>query len=165
MESKFFSARLNALLLACFMFFSTALHEEKRILLYLCATVAVSIVPVLHVVLYPKLSVQIINSKFFLWITFFMCFIMLDASLRTQYSEFQFDYAVFVWATICIFLVILYEFDNPSLMIKAFCKACLWSLIAVIVCIVIMEKDSIIAGHIRIGSSMSTNNVTLLAFI
>lgn len=161
MQSKFLNINLNTLLMGILMLCAATLCNENRKLLYLGITILIAIIVATKVVMKIKLLSKLVNSKFFIWVTTFISFIMIDAFLRTQYSQMNFDLIVFIWGTIGIFFLLLFEFNDPSELIYAFSKACMIAAIGFVICIVIMEKDTILSGNVRIGATMSGNNANI----
>lgn len=148
---------MNIALMALLMFSATALYTETTTSVYIGITALGLLFAVGKVLTHIKLLITIINTKFFLWVTAFLAFIILDAYLRTQYGEMNFDFIVFSWTSICIFLVLMHDAYSPDALIANFCEACLIAAIAVVAYIVIMERDLIMLGTVRIGDSLSGN--------
>ena len=157
MKIKALRQKMNIALMALLMFSATALYTETTTSVYIGITAFGLLFAVGKVLTHIKLLVTIINTKFFLWVTAFLAFIILDAYLRTQYGEMNFDFIVFSWLSICIFLVLMHDAYSPDALIADFCKACLIAAIAVVAYIVIMERDLIMLGTVRIGDSLSGN--------
>lgn len=157
MKIKALSQKINIALMALLMFSATALYTEATTSVYIGITGLSLLFVAGKVLTHIKLLVTIINTKFFRWVTAFLAFIILDAYLRTQYGEMNFDFIVFSWLSICIFLVLMHDACSPDVLIANFCEACLIAAIAVVAYIVIMERDLIMLGTVRIGDSLSGN--------
>lgn len=157
MKIKTLREKINVALMALVMFSATALYTMETASVYIGITAVVLLFVAGKVLTHMKLLVTIVNTKFFLWVTGFLTFIILDAYLRTQYGEMNFDFIAFSWLSVCIFLVLMHGAYNSDTHIVNFCKACLIAAIAAVVYIVIMEGNLIKLGTVRIGDSLSGN--------
>ena len=157
MKIKALREKINIALMALLMFGATSLYTEATAMTYIVITAFCMMFTAVKILKHVRLLATIINTKFFLWITTFLAFIILDAYLRTQYGEMNFDFIVFSWLSICIFLVLIYDSYSPYALIANFCEACLMAAIAVVAYIVIMERELIMLGAVRIGDSLSGN--------
>lgn len=157
MKTKALREKINIALMALLMFSATALYTETTTSVYIGITAFCMMFAAVKIFMHIRLLTTIINTKFFLWVTAFLAFIIFDAYLRTQYGEMNFDFIVFSWLSICIFLVLMHDAYRPDALIADFCEACLIAAIAVVVYIVIMERDLIMLGSVRIGDSLSGN--------
>ena len=157
MKIKALREKINIALMALLMFSATSLYTEATAMTYIVITAFCMMFATVKILKHIRLLATIINTKFFLWVTAFLAFIILDAYLRTQYGEMNFDFIVFSWLSICIFLVLIHDSYSPYALIANFCEACLMAAIAVVAYIVIMERELIMLGAVRIGDSLSGN--------
>lgn len=161
MHIKPLNTRFNALKLGVLMFAATTLCNENYKFLYLAITIMITMSLAMQLMVNTRPLIKLINSKLFLWSTGFIGFIMIDAYFRTQYGQMNFDYIIFLWGTIGIFSLLLGGFNDPTELLLAFGKACTIASIGVVVFIIIMEKDLILSGSVRIGSRLSGNNANV----
>ena len=145
------------------MFCATTLYKPSTVSLYIGASAAVALFALWKIMSRPLLLVRIVSSKFFYWITLFLSLIIVDTYFRIQYGFANLDFLMFIWITVCIFLVFLQDFYDPSEMLTCFAKACLITASAVVLILLITERDLIMAGSIRIGASLSGANVNVVA--
>ena len=143
--------------MALMMFSATALYTEATAIIYICITSVVLLFVYIKVIHKISLLKKIASSGYFLWLTVFYLFIMADGYLRTQFEKMNFDYLMFSWLSICMFGILLYDFDDPRRLLCGFCKACLLASVSVVIYIIAHEWHLIILGATRIGESLSGN--------
>ena len=155
-EIKLKYHHLLVVLIALLMFSETAFYTEETMWIYRII-LFFEIFCGAFIFVTKRASVKgILNSKVILWSSIFFIFISIDAYLRIQYAEFNYERTLVSWFLLIVIFILLYSSARSVCVIETFCRAGEISAIAVCSYIFFNERDLLSSG-LRIGDTLSGN--------
>ena len=151
--------KLDVIAITILLFTTSVFMTETTKAIALSIFVLIGLFAYFKAVEHVSLLIHVVNSKFFIWFTSFLLFVLFDLNFRLQYGEFPCMLIPYLWGSVCVALIFMCRINDPSEFVSAICSAFLIAALGVVCYIAIMERELILIGNTRIGQSVSGNNV------
>lgn len=160
LKVKDFRCNVMIFIYSLLIFSSASLFNEKSSLIYLLITILCSLCIFIVNIKKTKVIFLYLFNKMNIWLVLVFSLFTFNALIRLRFGVYNYD---FMFMTICQLIIIIvygYTFD-PSKYINIIIKSFRNAVFLIIIYILINEFDKIISGGVRIGDTLSGNEVTV----